>query len=196
MEVLLNSKRRFLPTHSTLVAYLALFVALGGTTYAAVSLPKNSIGTKQLKNGAVTSSKLNVHATISNANHAAKANHAANADRLGGSPATDFRLHCPNGMLEAGNLCVDLDTRPPATLPNALATCASAQMRLADAGELALAFNNIGASQDPEWTGATFFDGTTETGQLLSNTSSRQIVISSLSVNITQDYRCVSSPSN
>ncbi len=40
------------------VAYLALFVALGGTSYAAFRLPKNSVGTKQLKNGAVTAAKV------------------------------------------------------------------------------------------------------------------------------------------
>jgi hypothetical protein len=43
---------------SNLVGYLALFVALGGTSYAAVSLPAESVGTKQLRNGAVTSKKL------------------------------------------------------------------------------------------------------------------------------------------
>ena len=32
------------------IALLALFIALGGTTYAATSLPKNSVGTKQLRN--------------------------------------------------------------------------------------------------------------------------------------------------
>jgi hypothetical protein len=35
------------------VAYLALFVALGGTSYAAVSLPKDSVTSKQIKNGSV-----------------------------------------------------------------------------------------------------------------------------------------------
>ena len=43
---------------SQAVAYLALFVALGGTSYAAFSLPANSVGTKQLRNGAVTSKKI------------------------------------------------------------------------------------------------------------------------------------------
>jgi hypothetical protein len=41
-----------------LVGYIALFVALGGTSYAAVSLPAGSVGTAQLRNGAVTSKKL------------------------------------------------------------------------------------------------------------------------------------------
>ena len=40
------------------IALLALFVALGGTSYAAFSLPAGSVGTKQLRNGAVTSKKI------------------------------------------------------------------------------------------------------------------------------------------
>jgi hypothetical protein len=41
------------------IGMLALFIALGGTTYAATALPKNSVGTKQLKKGAVTKAKIN-----------------------------------------------------------------------------------------------------------------------------------------
>ena len=43
---------------SNIVGYVALFVALGGTSYAAVSLPAGSVGSQQLRNGAVTSHKL------------------------------------------------------------------------------------------------------------------------------------------
>ena len=46
------------PGGATLIACVALFVALGGTGYAAFSLPKNSVGSKQLKNKAVTTGKL------------------------------------------------------------------------------------------------------------------------------------------
>src|SRR5512132_4590299 len=41
------------------IALLALFIALSGTTYAAATaLAPNSVGTAQLKNGAVTSPKI------------------------------------------------------------------------------------------------------------------------------------------
>ena len=43
---------------SNAVAYLALFVALGGTSYAAINLPAGSVGTQQLRNGSVTAGKL------------------------------------------------------------------------------------------------------------------------------------------
>jgi len=44
------------------VAYVALFTALGGTSYAAVNLPAGSVGTRQLRNGSVTPAKLDRHA--------------------------------------------------------------------------------------------------------------------------------------
>lgn len=40
------------------IGLLALFIALGGTSYAAAKLPRNSVGTAQLRKGAVTASKL------------------------------------------------------------------------------------------------------------------------------------------
>jgi hypothetical protein len=77
------------------VSIIALVVALGGTSYAAFSLPANSVGTKQLKNGAVSTNKIKNHAvtgakvnvshfpTVPSANHANTANFATNAGHAG-----------------------------------------------------------------------------------------------------------------
>jgi hypothetical protein len=46
------------PSPATVIAVIALVVALGGTSYAAVTLPRNSVGTAQLKNNAVNSLKV------------------------------------------------------------------------------------------------------------------------------------------
>ncbi len=46
------------PSPATVIASAALLIALGGTSYAAVTLPRNSVGTAQLKNNAVTSLKV------------------------------------------------------------------------------------------------------------------------------------------
>src|SRR2546430_2520504 len=46
------------PSPALVVACIALFVALSGFGYAAIKLPRNSVGTKQLKNGAVTGKKI------------------------------------------------------------------------------------------------------------------------------------------
>jgi len=45
-------------TYSSVVATLALFIALGGAAYAGTVLPRNSVGRAQIKNGAVTLPKL------------------------------------------------------------------------------------------------------------------------------------------
>lgn len=45
-------------TFANLTACLALFVALGGVSYAATQLPANSVGTAQIKKNAVTPAKL------------------------------------------------------------------------------------------------------------------------------------------
>jgi hypothetical protein len=45
-------------TYANVIATVALFIALGGASYAAFKLPKNSVGARQLKKGAVTPAKL------------------------------------------------------------------------------------------------------------------------------------------
>src|SRR5919108_751320 len=53
-------KRIHRPSASMTVALLALFVALGGTSYATVSaaFPPNSVGTKQIKDNSITRAKI------------------------------------------------------------------------------------------------------------------------------------------
>src|SRR4051794_742378 len=50
---------------SMIVALIALALALGGTGYAAVKLPNNSVGTAQLRKKAVTGAKVNANAITS-----------------------------------------------------------------------------------------------------------------------------------
>jgi hypothetical protein len=45
-------------TFGNVIAVIALFVALGGTGYAAIKLPKNSVGAKQIRKNAVRSAKV------------------------------------------------------------------------------------------------------------------------------------------
>jgi hypothetical protein len=118
------------PSAALVVSTIALIVALGGTSYAAMTLPLNSVGTKQLKNGAVTTKKLAKTVTVSNALHAdhassadaaTSANHAnsahnavtassaTNASRLGGTPASGylkFGSTLPSGSTETGVFAV------------------------------------------------------------------------------------------
>jgi hypothetical protein len=47
-----------LPSHTTIAAYGALFVALGGTSYAAVKLPANAVTSSTIRNGSVQSADI------------------------------------------------------------------------------------------------------------------------------------------
>jgi hypothetical protein len=52
------SRLRRRPSPALVVACIALAAALGGTGYSAIVLPANSVGTKQLRNGAVVAAKV------------------------------------------------------------------------------------------------------------------------------------------
>ena len=45
-------------TYSNVMATAAVFIALGGTSYAAITLPRNSVGSTQIKKNAVSTSKV------------------------------------------------------------------------------------------------------------------------------------------
>ena len=74
-------------SYSNVMATIAVFVALGGTGVAAVSLSKNSVGSKQIKRGAVKTSEL--------ARNAVRSSKVKNGSLL----ATDFAL----GQLPSGS---------------------------------------------------------------------------------------------
>jgi hypothetical protein len=46
-------------TPSFVLSLIALFVALGGSSYAAVKLKANSVGSREIRNGSITLSDLN-----------------------------------------------------------------------------------------------------------------------------------------
>ena len=61
MKVRVGGRRLGFPSPALTVACVALAVALSGAGYAAVALPRASVGTPQLKRGAVTSPKVRNH---------------------------------------------------------------------------------------------------------------------------------------
>ena len=60
----MNHLLRLRPSPAMVVASAALFVSLGGVGYAAIVLPANSVGTKQLKRNAVNSAKVKKHSLL------------------------------------------------------------------------------------------------------------------------------------
>ena len=88
------------------VALVALFVALAGTSYAAVKLPADSVGTKQLKDGAVTLKKVKASTVSSLKGGAVRLDWAAPAPEDGINPETLYVKQglTVNAACEDGNL--------------------------------------------------------------------------------------------
>ncbi len=107
-----------------LVNYVALFVALSGTAYAAVIAPKNSVVTRSIKNGAVTAAKLHKGA-LTTPKFAASAVvpaalKAEDAELLGGSAADAFQVRLTSGPGSCGD-----DTAIVSVYPNGVFGCRS-----------------------------------------------------------------------
>ena len=107
-----NKLMRLRPSPALVVAFIALFAAMGGLGYAATKLKPNSVKAKTIRNGAVTSGKLaNGSVTTAKLSPDAVAPNAVNAmdaAKLGGvAPG-----HCQLGWLKAW-MVVDTSTLTP-----------------------------------------------------------------------------------
>ena len=120
------------PTPAGVVAFTALAVAVGGTAYAA-GLPRNSVGTAQLRNSAVTGKKLAAGSVDARAVRndsltgrdirESSLGTVPNAAALGGQPASAFTsnqdvVRVPPFQLTAGQ------TREIASVPGSLSLTA------------------------------------------------------------------------
>ncbi len=103
------------PSPALIVAFVALFAAMGGIGYATAKLKPNSVKAKNIKSGAVTTAKiadgavttpkLAPNAVAPYATNAVNAMNAANADKLGGVAPGG----CQTGWLKASTT---VDTTP------------------------------------------------------------------------------------
>jgi hypothetical protein len=112
--------KRVFPSPALVVAFVALFAAMGGFGYAAVKMKPNSVKTKNIKDGAVTTGKI-ADAAVTTPKLAPDATapnavNAMNAAQLGGvAPG-----HCQLGWLKAAtvvNTAALTQDQPDADVP-------------------------------------------------------------------------------
>jgi hypothetical protein len=93
-------------TYANVVSTICLFILLGGGAYAAVKLPKNSVGAKQLKKSSVTAAKLKKNAvTGAKVKNGTLTGTDIDLSRLGKVPsaATAEGLSAPEGIHLVGS---------------------------------------------------------------------------------------------
>jgi hypothetical protein len=131
--------RRFRPSPALVIAVIALFVSLGGFSYAAA----DRIGTSQIANGAVTAKKLHRNAVTSKKLH----RNAVTSKRLHRNAVTTKKLH--DGAITADKLA-DRSvgfTKTDGTIMSAFAAgVALAGVNVAPTGVVQRFFNRYGGT--------------------------------------------------
>jgi len=147
--------RRLRPhlTYANVIATLALFIALGGSSYAALTITG-----KNVKNGSLTWRDLKRNTLAGSRikeSRLGRVPRAANADRLNGLAAVQLLVRCPPGTFPAGGTCIETTARAPASYGTATNECGRAGgdttlgRRLPILSELRMAFQRQGVNLAP-----------------------------------------------
>jgi hypothetical protein len=110
-------------TYANVMATLAVFIALGGSSYAALTVTGRDV-----KNGSLTFRDLRRESLGGNRikeSRLGTVRRARNADRLNGVTAERLLVRCPEGTFPVSNVCVETAARGPAPYGAAAVVCES-----------------------------------------------------------------------
>lgn len=205
------------PAPANLISLLALFIALGGTSYAAVVLTGKNIknGTitskdiksstltgKQIKNGSltgldlktgsitgkqVTESKLGKVPAAASADTASS---ATNAGSVGGRTAASLQVKCPTGTTAAGGVCMELTQRAAKDWNQASIDCGA--RGLPNLSQLLSFISSHQGLTGIEWS-SDLFDVSTPNGLGVIDMATGLV---SGAPNTPHPYRCMTTPAN
>src|SRR6266508_1237762 len=105
-------------TYANVVATMALFIALGGSSYAALS-----ISGRDVRDGSLTGRDIKRNSLTGRQIREARlgtVRRARNAARLGGLTAQRLLLKCPAGTLPFADTCVETLAHAPTAYGNAV----------------------------------------------------------------------------
>lgn len=143
-------------TYANVMSTLAVFIALGGSSYAAYSISGSSI-----KDRSITGRKIR-HNSLSGIqvreSTLATVPRARNAATLGGLTAQDFKVKCPTDTFPTAGLCFERTPRAPVAYGSAVLACmqvgtpAGPGRRLPTHAELLAAFTAVDPAPGGELT--------------------------------------------
>ena len=114
----MHTLRRHL-TYANVMATIAVFIALGGSSYAVARLSGSS-----LKNRSVRAIKVARNTLTGREIRESRLGSVPNANRLGGLSADALRIRCPADTFPTADTCIERTSRSPAAYTNAVGACA------------------------------------------------------------------------
>jgi hypothetical protein len=140
-------------SYANLMATLAVFIALGGSSYAALTvtgrnIKNGSLSYKDLRRDTLGGSRIKE-------SRLGTVRSARNASFLDGLTAEQLLVRCPNGTFPVSDVCVEMTSREPAPYGTAAVICESADRRgspgrrLPGHDELMTAIGDVGITLAP-----------------------------------------------
>lgn len=188
-------------TYANVMSTVAVFIALGGSSYAALtisgkSIKHRSIPAKKIKRNSITGKELResrLHVRS-----------ARNAQRLGGFTADELRVRCPTDTFPIADVCVERTPRPASSYGGAVLECLTVGTptgpgrRLPTHGELMAAVGGASLAPGGELT-SNVYESNTDPGRL----DVLYVINEVGGIALTPDtfdgrkaYRCVADPLN
>jgi hypothetical protein len=183
------------------LALIALFVALGGTSYAAVringkNVKRGTLSGRALKSRTITGAKIKqdslggteiAESKLAKVPSAATADTATTASSVGGRSAASLEVKCPTGTEAAGGVCMELTQRAAKDWNGASIDCGA--RGLPNLSQLLSFISTHPGLTGTEWS-SDLFDAAT-LGVIDMSTG-----IVAASGNTPHPYRCMTTPAN
>jgi hypothetical protein len=189
-------------SYANVMSTLAVFIALGGSSYAAYSINGNAI-----KNRSIAGLKLR-HNTLTGTqireSALAAVPRALDAARVGGVTAQDLKVKCPLDTFPVAGVCLEKVARAPAAYGSAVYTCQlvgtppGPGRRLPTQGELMAAFSAVDPAPGGELT-SNVYPSSSEPGKvdaLYVTDKLGHVATTPDTAAGSKAYRCVTEPLN
>jgi len=161
-------------SYANVVATLALFLALGGTSYAVLHVGSrdvvdNSLRSRDIQNDTLRSRDIrdktlrardvrqdSLGPGVVKESALGRVPSAANSERVGGATAQDLRIKCPGDTVAKAGVCIEISARGPDGFLGALDRCNQAGRGLVTMPELDPFVRSNGPLPQPEWTASVY----------------------------------------
>jgi hypothetical protein len=190
-------------TYANVMSTLAVFIALGGSSYAAVrisgaNIRNHSIGARKLKPNSVTGQQVRE-------SRLGRVPRAAVADRLGTFTPQDLLQRCPSDTFAVADVCVERTPRPATPYGSAVIECENAGgfdtpgRRLPTHNELSAALHAVTLASGGELT-SDVYPSATDPGRIDDLVIVDQVggvaLVPDRIPEGSRQYRCVTDPMN